>query len=329
MSILGDVIGLVSGFSADKKTNKLNKEQLELEKMLANNQIDISKYMMELSKLAASGVGKGSFTDPYGSGAVYDPATGTWKTQLSPQEKAIQDASYQEELNRNTADQDIRRQGLNDYEKMRERSGTEATRALANIKAFQQGFGKLDPTQIASIIRGDREGAINAGYDDAARAAQTLQLRTGSSAAGDALTTLARNRVRDTASLGSPILEGIQFANEQNNTNLGQLYDVYKGFGDEARAFYDAPFAPSGYAAGAYNAGTDAQKMDLSKLDLALGGSGSAAGTVGQAAQDSGAAFAQFMKNRIANPFGALATGIDKSIEDNSAKVAKYMNFGA
>lgn len=327
MSLIADLIGGFLGHKDDKKVNKMTKEQLQIQKDLADRQIELSKYMEELSRQAAGM--KGNFTNPYGSGAVYDPATGTWKTQLSPEEKAVQDASYKEELARNTHDQEIRRKGLDDFEKMRERSSTEATGALHDINAFKRGFGKLDEASVGAQMRNDRVGAVNAGYDDAARAAQTLQLRTGNSAIGDALTDIARNRVRDTMQVGSPELEGIQFAQGINDKRSANLYDIYKGFGDEARGFYDAQFAPSGYAQNAYNAGTDAQKFDLSKLDLAMGGSGQAASTIGQASQGINTGYNTMFNNRIANPTGKFIMGASNSIEDAIGQLfSGGMSFG-
>lgn len=327
MSLVADLIGGFLGMKDDKKVNKLTKEQLAIQKQLADRQIEISKYIEELSKKAA-GL-NGSFTNPYGSGAVYDPATGTWKTQLSPQEKAVQDASYQEELMRDTHDQDIRRKGLDDFEKMRERSSGEATNALRDINAFKRGFGRADEGSIGAQLRNDRVGAVNAGYDDAARAAQTLQLRTGNSAIGDALTDIARNRVRDTMQIGSPEVEAMGIAQDLNDKRSANLYDIYKGFGDEARGFYDAQFAPSGYAQQAYNAGTDASKFDLSKLDLAMGGSGSAASTIGQAASGINAGYNSLFQNRIANPTGKFIMGASQSLEDAIGQMfSGGMSFG-
>lgn len=320
MSIIGDVFGLVTGFMADKKTNKLSREQLELDRMLANRQIDVSKYIEELAKRAAAM--EGTFTDPYGSGATFDPASGKYTTQLSPEEKAVQDASFREELDRMIKDQAIRRQGLGDFESMRKRSVGEATGALGDINAFKRGVGRIDPTRVGSQIRADRTGAINAGYDDAARAAQTLQLRTGSSAVGDALSALARDRTRTHGTtMGSPELEGLQFAEGINNDRQKNLFDIYKLFGDEGRAFYDAGYQPSGYAESAYNKGADAMKFDLSKLDLAMGGSGTAATTIGNAQALGQQGFQNFMGNRVVNPTGKFAMGMDAALENAMKKI--------
>jgi hypothetical protein len=311
------VTSLISGITGkkdDKKVNQMSAEELAIQRMLANRQIDISKYMEELSKKAA-GL-NGTFTDPYGGGATYNAATDKWETKLSPQQAPIQDASYQEELDRNTHDQQIRREGLQSFELARQRSAGRATDALGDIDAYKRGFGKIDAGRLASSMRGDREKAVNAGYDDAARAAQTVQMRTGNSAITDALTGLARSRIRDTAQIGSPEVEALQIAQGLNDSTQDRLYDVYKGFNDEGRQFYDAQFTPSSYNADAYAKLTDAMKFDLSKLDLALGGSGQAASTIGNAAAGNAAAFQSYLGNRIANPTGKFIQGAGSAIQD-------------
>lgn len=309
MGLLGSIVGLVSGLKSDKKTNKLNKEELALQRDLANRQIDVSKYIEELSKQI---VGRNyNFADPYGGGVSFDPATQTYKTTLNPAEKAIQDTSYQLQQRQQQAGLE----GLNDYEKLRKQSVGETGTALANALAFRRGVGRADEGRIASQLRADRTGAVNAGYDDAARAAQTLQLRTGNASLGDALSALARDRARAVnTTVGSPEIEAMQLADQTNQAREEQLYKQYGLFGDEARGILTPQASP--YADKAYNQYADAQKFDLSKYDLGLGGSSNAAATIGNAATGEGAAYGQFMKNRIANPFGKFAMGLDSALED-------------
>lgn len=313
MSLLGDLAGLFLGHKADKKTNKLSKEQLKIDRDLANRQIDISKYIEEYARKVA-GL-SGDITDPQGNRTFYNPATGQYETQLGAVPRQVQDASDREELARYTQDQAIRRQGLNDFERMRQRSVGEAGTALQDVLAFKRGVGRVDPERIGSQLRMDRTQAVNAGYDDAARAAQTLQMRTGSSAVGDALTALARNRVRDTANIGSPEIEALQMSDELNNNRQGRLLDIYKLFGDEGRGFYDTAYAPSTHADKAEARLADRMKFDLSKYDLAMGGAGSAAATIGNAQSRGQLGFQNFMGNRVVNPTGKLVGGLDESLE--------------
>jgi hypothetical protein len=322
MSLLGDVAGLVSGFISDKKTNKMSRKQLKRDQALTDRQVDISKYIDELAREIVSK--NPNFTDAYGAGAVYDPATGTYKTTLNPQEKSIQDASYAEELKRYIQDQAIRRSGLTDFEDMRKRSVDETTNALADINAFKRGVNRVDPAAIASQLRADRTGAVNAGYDDAARAAQTLQLRTGNSAIGDALSQLARDRGRAIATtVGSPEVEALGMADQLNTGREKNLFDIYGMFGNEGRSFYDANYAPSGYNEAGYDKLKDAMNFDLSKYDLALGGEANAAAAISHAQTGDQNAFQNFMGNRITNPTGKLIGGLDQSLEDAVMKVIK------
>ena len=91
MSLLGDIVGIFTSHKADKKTNALNKAQLDLQQKGLDRQIEISKYIEELAKQVA-GTHYG-YTDAFGGGVTYDPATGTYKTTLNPQEKAIEEQS--------------------------------------------------------------------------------------------------------------------------------------------------------------------------------------------------------------------------------------------
>lgn len=301
------LLGAGMGFLADKKANKLAKKQLKIQGKLADRQIDISRYIEEYARQAAGM--NGEINDPYGGFARFNPVTGKYELALNPHERAAQDASYGEELDRLTKDQDIRRRGLTDFERMRGKSSTEADIALEDMRAFKRGVGKIDPNAVGGQLRADRTRAINAGYDDAERAAQTLQLRTGSSAVGDALASLARDRARSQAEgMGSPELEGIQFADQINQGRQDNLAGLYGMFGDEARGFYDAQFQPSSYNAEAIARLQDVQKFDLSKLDLAMGGSGAAASTIGDAAAGLRGAQQVYNQSKIHAP-GAKLVG--------------------
>lgn len=329
MSLLGDIVGLVSGHKADKKTNKLSKEQLAIDRSLANQQIDISKYIQQLGKdVIAHG---SDVTDTYGNRATYDASTGTYKTQISGIQKQLQDASDQEELRRQILDNAIRRRGLNDFEGSRIRSAGEANTALSRLNAFRQGVGRVDPNQVASQLRADRTRSVNAGYDDAERAAQTLQLRTGSSSLTDALANIGRDRARSLATtMGSPELEGMQFAEGINKDREGRLFDIYSALNQEGKSFYDTAFAPSTAADKADARLADAMKFDLSKYDLAMGGEGNAAATIGRAQGLGQQAFQNFMGNRVVNPTGKFLTGLDSALENavKSIMGSGGMSFG-
>lgn len=329
MSLLtlgASVIGAIKGNKADKAKNKRASQQMRDEKDYARQQIDLSRYIADYAKQA--GNMNGEINDIYGGRTWFNPVTGKYETTLGAEQRGIQAQSDIEEADRYGLDQSIRRAGLTDFETMRDRSAGEATTALDDIRNFKRGVGTLDAGRVGSQLRADRTGAINAGYDDAERAAQTMQLRTGSSAVGDALTALARDRVRAQSAIGSPELEGIEFAEGVNQNRENNLMQRYGTFGNEGRQFYDAAFSPAGYNTEALGRLGDLQKFDLSKLDLAMGGYGQAAGTIGNAATGQRAGFAGTEANRIHAPGAKLWQGIGAVIGAEEAKIAKMFGMG-
>lgn len=325
MSLLTDVGALYTGFKGDKKANKYAKKEYKQQKKLTKQQTAIADYIQQLSKQAATT--PSNIYDPSGGYTRYNPVTGQYEYDIGPKQGAIQGASYEEELARNTQDQAMRRAGLRDFERMRQVSSDRATRALTDIDAARRGIGMVDPRAVAGTMATDRSRALNAGYDDAERAARTMQLRTGSSAVGDALSTLARDRARAQASMGSPDLEAAQYAQELNMPRTQQNYGAYGAFGDEARNFYDAQFQPSAYEQlGRENLGKQ-MEFDLNKLDLAMGGSANAAGAISNAARGQTGAYGAFVGSRVKSPFSNLLTGYS-NMEDAAAKKFATGGFG-
>jgi hypothetical protein len=325
MPLLPSLVGLIAGYKGDKKANKLAKEQYTRQQGLTDKQTSIADYISQLAQQTANT--SSDIYDPSGGFTRYNPATGKYEYALGDARLGIQNASYGEELLRNTTDQQIRRQGLTDAERMRQVSSGRATRALSDIDAARRGVGMVDPNAVAGEMLTDRTRQVNAGYDDAERAAKTLQLRTGSSAVGDALTALARDRVRTQASVGNPNLEGIQAAQELNAPRTQQLYGAYKQFGDEGRNWYDAQFAPSTYEDTGRANLQKGMEFDMNKLDLAMGGNQQAATTIANAARGETGAYDAFTKSRVKSPLANLATGYSNMIE-NAAKQYATMGMG-
>jgi len=320
MPLAFDLGAIGAGFFGDKKTNKLNKKEFERQKQLTAKQTGIADYIQELAARAAGT--NADIYDPSGGYTRFNPATGRYEYGLGEEQQGIQGASYEEELLRNTVDQQLRRQGLTDFERMRQRSSGRADRALDDIDAARRGIGMVDPNAVAGQLLTSRTGQMNAGYDDAERAARTMQLRTGSSAVGDALTALARDRVRAQASMGTPGLEALEFAEGINTGRNQQNYGVYGQFGDEARNFYDAQFAPSAYEQlGRENLGKQ-MDFDLSKLEIGMGGAANAGSTVANAQRGQQAGYGAFMANRIASPIGSALSGASNAIDAFGKKIA-------
>jgi hypothetical protein len=314
MGILGAIgagLGIastVSGFFADKKTNKLNKKQFELQEKLANKQISYSDYIMELSKAVME--------DGYSidnSGVVRDEK-GNFVLSMEPQDQAIQNASDQEELKRYTVDQEMRRRGLQDVDRRRNIASGEADTALRDLNSFKAGVGQIDPTQLGNQIALQRMSQVNAGFDDAENAAAKLQLRTGSSAVGDAIANLGRERTRAMSQIGDPALEGLMAAEDINNSRFQNKAGTYDLFTTQANQVYDAGFGPSDKADKLYQKGVDARNFELGKNEVAMGGAAGAAAGVGSAAAGQRQGFGQFMQNRISDPFGNFLSGLSGAV---------------
>ena len=320
MPLAFDLAAVGAGFFGDKKTNKIAKKEYKDQKKLTEKQTGIADYISQLARQAATT--NSDIYDPSGGYTRFNPATGRYEYALGAEQQGIQGASYAEELARNTQDQALRRTGLQDFERMRQRSSDRADRSLLDIDAARRGVGMVDPNALAGTMLADRTRQLNAGYDDAERAARTMQLRTGSSAVGDALSSLARDRVRAQATVGNPQLEALQAAQELNAPRTQQNYDAYNLFGTEGRNFYDAQFAPSQYEQlGRENLGKQ-MDFDISKLDLGIQGSANAGQTVANAARGQQGAYDAFMKNRIASPIGGALSGASNAIDAYGKKIA-------
>lgn len=313
MSLLGSLVGGFLGAKSDAKANKRAKEELKVQQKLADQQIDIAKYIKELGQQVVALNGQN--TDYYGTSVYRDPVTGEYKFKLGNVPANIQGMSDDEEAARYGGDQAIRRSGLRDFESMRGQSVQDALADRDRLQAFRRGAGAIDPEQLGSQLRLDRTRAVNAGFDDAERAAGTLQLRTGSSAVGDALSDLARSRVRAQAEIGSPEVEALQMAEGINRGRERAILDSFNNNRGVGMNFYDAAFNPSNRAGDAYDRLADLMKFDLSKYDLAMGGEGTAAQTIGNAARERNAAYKTTEANRVRSPWGNFIASADRNIE--------------
>ena len=320
-----DVAGLWAGHKAAKAAKKMAKKEYKDQKGYTKKQTDIADYIQQLAKQAATT--NSDIYDPSGGFTRFNPATGKYEYGLGSAQQGIQNASYDEELLRNTRDQQLRRAGLQDFERQRQIASGRGDRALADIDAQRRGIGMVDPAAVAGQLQADRTRQLNAGYDDAERAARTMQLRTGSSAVGDALSTLARDRVRAQAGMGSPSLEGLEFAQQMNMPRTEQAYGVYGNMADRGQQFYDAQFDPSQYEAmGRENLGKQ-MEFDMSKLDLGMGGGVKAAGAINNAALGQQSAYTGTNKLATSSPFAKLMEG-GSSLIDSYAKKYGTMGMG-
>lgn len=313
-----NLLGGLFGLGADKAKNKRADAELAIQRDLANQQIDLSRYIQGLSEqLMARG---STQVDPYGGTTGYDAATGTYRSTLGAIPAELQALSDAEERARLTTDQATRRAGILDSEMLRRQAVDQSSATNTDINNFRQGIGRVDPSAIAAQLRTDRTRAVNAGYDDAARAAQTMQVRTGNSAIGSALERLARDRVRAQSEIGSAEVEGLQLADQLNSARLGDKMSAYDSFTNQGRSYLDAGFTPAPYAAAADAKTADAMKFDLSKYEVAQGGSSNAAATLGSAGAGLRQGYAATEANRVHAPTAQFLAGLSNLFKQQPLK---------
>lgn len=99
-------------------------------------------------------------------------------------------------------------------------------------------------------------------------------------------------------------------------------------FNANANNVYDASFTPAPYAEIAAARGQDAQKLDLSRYEVGMGGSGTAAAGIGSAAAGLRQGYQLSEANRIHSPTGALLRGIGANADSLAASLAKLFPGG-
>jgi ABC-type transporter Mla MlaB component len=270
------------------------------------------------------------FQDSFGGGVQYDPETGTYIAGLSPQEQALQEASYAEEGKRLTLDQDLRRRQLTDAERMRGQASNEQDQALRDIDAFRGGVGQVDTSKLAAMLAANKAQQVNAGYDDVNRAVNTMSVRSGGDAS-DTLAGLARNRTRDLASVGDPYLEALNAGEQINTGRLQSRLGAYNIFNTGANRLNDQNFTPSGYNAAMLDRGATAEKLAQGWKDL----QGSAASNAAQTYLGGGQLMnqGQTVYNKQYNPYGTAQMWSDfgsiaKGLEDDATSAATGGKFG-
>lgn len=278
LSLASGVAGLLGGRAKNRQAQRIYQEQQRLGKRQEGFADDLNSIIGDLLKQNPN------MTDAYGYGTTYDPVTGEWRSTVDPMSQQIQGASDQEELARYTVDQEMRRAGLQDSEALRGRAAVEAGTEMDALAAARSGVNRLDVDQIAGIMGADRTRAINAGYDDAMRAANAVSLRTGGDGT-QAFQALARNRANDIARLGNPMLDAISFTDNINQNRDAAAMGRFGQFMGEGRDFYDAGFGPSDRFDKAFDRQTIARNLFTQNKQLGMAGKETAAGiTANQAA---------------------------------------------
>lgn len=299
MSILGDLFGVgsaVAGFFGGKSKNKQATLDAANNAKLVGNQTDQAALIAQLSK--AFGEQGSGITDVYGGGSQYDPVTGTFKYNLAGAPAAIQGASNDELLARDSGDQAIRRAGLIQSDNLRQGNVGEALTARTTLDNQRAGIGLIDPGSIEASLRSGRTSAVNAGFDDAARAAGTLGIRQGADT-GDALSRIAKERARTIATtMGDPYVEGLTTAEGINQGRRSQATQDYNLFDTKGGNFYDAQFNPAGYDSTATDNLFKTQAAQTDRFNASTQGLGTAAAGYGSAAAGLRAGSEAAMKNK-------------------------------
>lgn len=242
----GTVVGSINSQNAAD-------QQAQIAGSNSQNSLNQQQYQAALNALAMQRATAGS-VDGRGNTIAYDPATNTWKTTLSKGTQAVQNASDQASISRNTTDlatsQEANRNSMLDAIKARGAAGP----ALAAIQNFRP------------MSSGDLEGALQQTATTANRQAEdpiiadTLRsfARTGT-AAGPVLT----NMMRDNAtSLRQTMLND----KIQSMTNVGQINNTNRAGLDNTYSTLRAASNPSlSYAPITPNNPTDALAAEMTQ----------------------------------------------------------------
>jgi hypothetical protein len=285
-----NLLGGILGNSAERKQLRLQREEFEFQKKMAEEQLALAKE--------AHRMGMATQVDAAGNITAYDPATNTWKTILSADQQQLLDASERESLLQLTRDAGLARSE-------REASARDriADRGVADTLRSQiadqiSGRSGLNPTDMANSLRLAREQAVSQGFDDVSNTLSLQAIRSGAGGLDRIGNALGRARAQAIAqTMGNPELEGRQLAEQFNQQRLGTNANLYNMFA--TRASNPNAVAP--------NVSTDPGTASLNAArSAAMGGLGAAGNLTGSAASIRGSANLP----AIDNTWGELFTGI-------------------
>lgn len=278
VSIGSAIAGLFGGNNRNKLNERMYAEQQRLAQGQTGQADQINNFVQQLMSMQMG------TNDGRGGSSRYNPITGQWETTLGSTEQALQGANDQEALARDTIDQFIRRQGMVDAERLRGRAGVEADTEMDAIGAMRRGVNQLDPNMVANMIATDRQGAVNAGYDEVQRGLNTVGLRTGNDGSAVAQA-LARNRAADIArTRGSPMLEAIGFTDGINQQRMDSAVGRYGGFAGMGGNFINNQFGMTDRFGTAQDRTAQQQGLDLQRRQLGIAGAGAGAQILNNAA---------------------------------------------
>jgi hypothetical protein len=266
LPIVSGLFGLGGALGQNAAQRRMAEQQQGFATRIGNSADEISRYVADLMRMQSG------LSDERGGSIRINPVTGQWETVLSPQDRALQEANDREALARDTIDQFLRRQGMFDAERLRGRAATAADTLMDDLDANRRGIGTVDPTAIARQLEVDRTGAVNAGYDEVLRGLNRVSMRTGSDGSAVAAA-LARNRAADIArTRGSPMIEGLQIAQNYNTNARNNLLGEYGGMFSGGSNFLNSSFAGTDRFGNALDRTAQQQGFDLSRRQTGIQG---------------------------------------------------------
>lgn len=234
----GKIIGSLLGRKSAKRKAKAEKAEADRQFGLSQRELALAE---EQAQLARAGQ-----IDANGNRIIYDPATNTWKTELTPEQRRLLDASNLEEQRTLTYDAPAARAEAMRQRSARQQQGDIAQGLEASLVDEIAGRGQLSAPQIAASLRRSRAAATGRGFDEVKNSVATMATRTG----GDqsrTLTSLARARGQAIAeSTGNPDLEARELAENINATRVNNRRGAYESLSDRANSGGGFNFTPSG-----------------------------------------------------------------------------------
>jgi len=258
------LISTILGNNAAKKQQNLAEQQLAQQQALSQQQQNLAEKMAQLG-LATTVDGNGNIT-------AYDPATNTWRTILAPEQQALQNLSDQELKQALSIDAPVNRTENLINAIRRSREGSTADGMLLGIQDQLKGTTAVRGADLASSLRLSREKAVNDGFDTISNNLGTQALRSGITSGGALAGALAKQRSQTLAqTMGNPDLEGIQLADEINQSRTGNSFNLYNAMAGRAAGAPIQSFNPVGISQQL----TNSLNTSRSAAQLGAGGAGS------------------------------------------------------
>lgn len=226
-SIGASLIGAISGNSQQKKQNKLIQDQMAQQQALSERQLALAEQMNQQ--------GLATQIDANGNITYYDPATNTWRSVLSPDQQALQDLSDANLKQVLSIDAPMGRAESLVNAVRRSKEGSTADGIMSGIQDQLKGTTAVRGSDLASSLRLSRQNAVNNGFDQVSNALTTQALRSGATGGTALLGALGKQRAQAlAATMGNPDLEGMQLADDINNSRINTSFNLYNALAGRA-----------------------------------------------------------------------------------------------